>query len=232
MDSDRKSFAQRHLDPGDRLAEMLCGLIMVLTFTLGAGLTVTQGPDAALSLLYAAIGCNLAWGIIDGVLYVLTGMSRRSERVRFIRAVHDAPDEAAAFTVVRTKVDERIAALATPEALAVFSREVLTHLRKPDAARSAIEQTRSGRVTASDLKGALAVFWLELLACVPAVVPFVIFRHDHLFALRVSNGVLVMMLFVVGWLWARYAALNRWLVGLVMAGLGLALVVVAMLLGG
>ena len=27
-----------HLDPGDRLGELLFGLIMVLTFTLGAGI--------------------------------------------------------------------------------------------------------------------------------------------------------------------------------------------------
>ena len=32
-DPQRQSFAHRHLDPGDRLAEILCGLVMVLTFS-------------------------------------------------------------------------------------------------------------------------------------------------------------------------------------------------------
>jgi len=40
----RPSFVRRHLDPTDRLSEVLFGLIMVLTFTLGAGLIVHSNP--------------------------------------------------------------------------------------------------------------------------------------------------------------------------------------------
>ena len=57
---------------------------MVLTFTLGAGLEVQEGPDAARQLLIAALGCNLAWGIIDGVMYVMNAMSERGRRQRLL----------------------------------------------------------------------------------------------------------------------------------------------------
>lgn len=225
-------FIRRHLAPGDRLAEVLCGLIMVLTFTLGAGLTVEDGPDAALALLYAAIGCNVAWGIIDGVLYVLTAMSARSGQVGFIRAIQAAPDATTAAVLAQQGIDERLGAIATPTARAALTQDIVTTLRSAETGSAAVDRYAPGRITRADLGGALAIFWIEVLACVPAIVPFLLLRHDYLLALRVSNGVLVVMLFVVGWQWARYATLNRWLVGLVMAGLGLALVVVAMLLGG
>jgi hypothetical protein len=40
--SKRLSFAQKHLDPADRLGEVLFGVIMMLTFTLTAGFAQTQ----------------------------------------------------------------------------------------------------------------------------------------------------------------------------------------------
>ena len=228
----RQRFAERHLDPGDRLAEFLCGLIMVLTFTLGAGLTIEDGPDAAFSLLLAAVGCNLAWGVIDGVLYVLTAMSNRNLRVRFALAVHDARDEASAQALIGAEVDERLGSLASPATREALARDLLARLRSEDGAAAVVAEARASRVTADDLLGALAIFWLELLACVPAIIPFIVLPHDHLLALRVSNGLLVVMLFLVGRQWARHAGLARWRVGLLMACLGLLLVGVAILLGG
>ena len=70
-------FTQRYLDPIDRLNELLFGLIMVLTFTLAAGLTVEDGPDAGRELLVAAIGCNLAWGIVDAAMYLMASFTDR-----------------------------------------------------------------------------------------------------------------------------------------------------------
>ena len=78
-------FTKRYLDPIDRLNEILFGLIMVLTFTLAAGLTVEDGPDAGRELLVAAIGCNLAWGIIDGAMYLMGRILEHSRRQRAIR---------------------------------------------------------------------------------------------------------------------------------------------------
>jgi hypothetical protein len=62
------SFVGR-LDPDESLGEILAGLIMVLTFTLAAGVISRGGQDGVRTLLFAAVGCNLAWGIIDAVFY-------------------------------------------------------------------------------------------------------------------------------------------------------------------
>ena len=86
-------------------------------------------------------------------------------------------------------------------------------------------------MTKDDLYGALACFWLVFLSCLPAAVPFLIFSEPR-WALRVSNFLLIAMLFVVGHIWAQYAHANRVVAGLVMVAIGLALVGVAVLLGG
>ena len=67
----RSSIAEKYLDPGTSMGEVLFGLIMTLTFTLGAGLIIEEeGSEGARQLLIATIGCNIAWGIIDGALYL------------------------------------------------------------------------------------------------------------------------------------------------------------------
>ena len=52
----------RILDPMDRISEVLFGLIMALTFTCTLGVAAAE----VRTMLIGALGCNLAWGIIDG----------------------------------------------------------------------------------------------------------------------------------------------------------------------
>ena len=103
---------QRHLDPGDRLAEILFGLIMVLTITLGAGVALKDDPGLARESLIAAVGCNIAWGIIDGAFYIMASLLERGRRARLVAAVKAAPDEAAALAVISRALDDRLEGLA------------------------------------------------------------------------------------------------------------------------
>jgi hypothetical protein len=63
-----QSFVNRYLDPTDSLSEVLFGPIMALTFTLGAGLIVKEGREATTQLLLGILGCNVAWGLVDGAM--------------------------------------------------------------------------------------------------------------------------------------------------------------------
>ena len=72
----RSSLMDRYLDPATSLGEVLFGLIMTLTFTLGAGIIIEdEGREGARQLLIALIGCNIAWGIIDAALYLAASYS-------------------------------------------------------------------------------------------------------------------------------------------------------------
>jgi hypothetical protein len=79
-----------HLDPGERMGELLFGLIMVLTFTLGAGIEL-GGREEARELLIAVLGCNTAWGIIDAALYLMGRLSERGRLHRLARSIRAAP---------------------------------------------------------------------------------------------------------------------------------------------
>jgi VIT1/CCC1 family predicted Fe2+/Mn2+ transporter len=221
--SARESFVQRHLDPASRLGEILFGLIMVLGATLTAGLTVAEGEKGVRQLLHAAIGCNVAWGIIDGVMYVMNCVVVRSSRVRFLQAVQSAPDATTAQAIIRDEVE--------PEIDSVIGPEVCDSLYQSVRKRPGETGVPKTRITREDLFGAIACFWLVFLSCLPAAVPFLFFSTPER-ALRVSNGLLIAMLFLVGQRWAKYTNMNRLVSGLVMVAIGLLLVGVAVLLGG
>ena len=220
-----KRFVRRYLDPASRLGEILFGLIMVLTVTLTAGLTVAEGRAGVRQLLLAAIGCNLAWGIIDAVMYIMNCVTERSGKVRLIEAVQRARDARAALDIIQNEIEPELQSLLDPEEREAFSRSILNHV-----AKARITNARA-RVAKDDLYGALACFWLVFVSCLPAAIPFLIFSQPH-FALRVSNFLLIALLFLVGQKWAQYAGTNRLFTGSAMVTIGLVLVGVAILLGG
>ena len=82
-----------------------------------------------------------------------------------------------------------------------------------------------------DFMGAIEVFCIALVASLPAVLPLLLIDHPWL-ALRISNLLVVVLLFVSGYHWAKYVDASRWIAGLGLMGLGLALVAIAILLGG
>jgi hypothetical protein len=219
----RENFVQRHLDPASRMGEVLFGLIMVLSVTLTAGLTVREGKSGVRELLVAALGCNIAWGIIDAIMYVMNCMTERSVKARLVRAIQSAPDTQGALNIVRDEVEPELETLAEPEDREAFYRAMLKYL-------SHVETMPTG-IKKQDFYGGLACFWLVFVSCLPAAAPFLIFS-DPVRALRVSNFLLLVMLFVVGRKWADYANTNRLVAGLSMVAIGLLLVGVAIALGG
>jgi len=88
------------IDPGDALGEVLFGLIMALTWTIGSRLVLEKEGLNVQELLVATIGCNVAWGIIDAVLFILGTTFYRSRRLRLFRQIKAAKSESAALKVL------------------------------------------------------------------------------------------------------------------------------------
>jgi hypothetical protein len=218
----KKSFIRQYLDPASRLGEILFGLIMVLSLTLTAEVA-TRGRTGARELLVAAIGCNLAWGVIDACMYIMNCMTVRSGQARLMKAVQNALDADTALALIRDKMEPELESLVAHDDRSAIYRSMLMHITQGQPAKITVIR--------EDIYGGLVCFWLVFLTCLPAAAPFLIFS-DPIRALRISNLLLLVMLFMVGFKWAAYVGANRLLTGLAMVALGLALVGLAVLLGG
>src|SRR5215510_9281916 len=93
------SSSRRVLEPYERVSEVLFGLIMVLTFT-GSLSVADAGRDDVRIMLIGALGCNLAWGIIDAMLYLMGCMSEQGRSLRAWRALQRAASQAEARRVI------------------------------------------------------------------------------------------------------------------------------------
>ena len=220
ISQDRPASSRRALDPADRVAEVLFGLIMVLTFT-GSLSVAEAGRDDVRAMLVGALGCNLAWGIIDAILYVMGCLAERSRRLLTVKAVRTAASPEQARDILADALPPEIAAIVEPAELEGI-RARLARLPEPPA---------HARLAREDWTGATAVFLLVFLSTFPVVVPF-IFMREALPALRVSNAIAVAMLFTTGYAYGRLTGYRPIRMGISMVVLGMILVGITMALGG
>jgi len=217
------SRLHRVLDPVETLGELIFGLIMVLTFTIGAKLLAAEEPINGRELLIAAIGCNVAWGIIDGFLYVLGRVFERRRVASLMGVLRSRPDPAAGLSELHAELAGDLADLGDKEARRRFYLSILSEVRQRPLAPV--------RITFEDLRGAALVFVLVLSTSIPAAIPFLFIADDYL-ALRLSNAILVALLFFVGFRWGQQVGSRPWIAGSLIMSIGLALVLVAIPLGG
>jgi hypothetical protein len=211
---------KRVLEPYDRVSEVLFGLIMVLTFT--GSLSITQaGRDDIRSMLIGALGCNLAWGIIDGVLYLMGCLAEKGKGLLTLRAVRKATDPQKAQRLIAGALPPLVSSIVKPEEFETMRQRLRELPEPPDRARLGNDEWL----------GALGVFLLVFLSTFPVVIPFLFMKNAWL-ALRVSNAIAVAMLFLTGCAFGRITGRRPWVMGVALVILGAVLVGLTMALGG
>ncbi len=219
MSREARSRFRAVLDPLDRSSEVLFGLIMALTFT-STFEVATAGRADLRTMLIGALGCNLAWGIVDGVMFVVTRSVEKSRFHSRIRAVQSASADAAARILGEEISDEWGTLLESQD------------LERLAARARALATPATPRLSGADLRAGAAVCVLVFLSTLPVTLPFLLFRNLFL-AARVSDATALVMLFVIGTSLGRHAGRRRpRLVGLTMVALGVVLSAIAIRLGG
>ena len=204
----------------ERISETLFGLIMALTFICSLGVATGASINIQ-TMLVGALGCNLAWGIVDGGLYLLARINEQGRNILTLRAVRQASDPAQAQRAIADAMPPALASVLPSEQLELM-RQKLQQLPEPPA---------RPKLTGRDWSGALGLCLLSFLATFPVVIPF-IFLSDAKFALRVSYAVAIIMLFFCGWAFGVQSGIRPWAAGLSMVAVGCTLVGIAVALGG
>lgn len=212
--------SERLLDPMERISEILFGLIMVLTFTCSFSVA-GAGREEVRTMLVGALGCNLAWGIIDAVFYLMGCFGAQGHSILQLKAVRTLSDPSAAHRVIADALPPRLASVLSPAEFEVI-RQKLNQLPEPPV------RPRLGR---DQWLGALGVFLIVFVSTLPVVLPF-IFVGDPRLALRTSNAVAVVLLFLVGYRFGHHAGHRPWAMGFAMVILGSAMVGITISLGG
>jgi len=220
MSEDTNKPAEYLLDPMERVSEILFGLIMVLTFTCSFSVA-EAGRTEVRNMLLAALGCNLAWGIIDAVFYLMSRLSEQGHGLVALRALRKTTDPAMAHDIIADALPPLLASV-LPEAEFEVMRQKLNQLPEPPA---------HPRLAKDDWRAAGRVFLLVFLSTFPVTIPF-IFIHQARLALRISNAIAIVTLFFCGYAFGRYSGFRPWRVGFVMVAVGVAMVGLTIMFGG
>jgi hypothetical protein len=212
--------AKRFLDPMERISEILFGLVMVLTITCsfsigGAGHTEVR------QMLIGALGCNVAWGIIDAILYWLACFHVHGQNIRALQAVREARSPVEAHRVIADALPPVLAGVITPTEIEEFRRR-LQQLPEPP---------QRPHLTRDEWLAGVGVFLLVVVATLPVVLPFLLV-HDPRQALRVSNAIALLLLFFTGYLYGYHTGHRPLRSGLIMIIIGAAMVGMTIVLGG
>jgi len=208
------------LSPVDRVSEMLFGLFMALTF-VGAVSAANSGREEIRTMFITALGCNLAWGLVDAVMYLVRTITERGRKLTLAQAVRSAPDAQTGRRLVASFLSEVAAGLVSETEIEAVRARIVAQPSLP--ARPAL-----GR---DDALAAVGIFLIVVLATFPVVIPFIVFS-DVGTAMFASRALALAMLFLGGLALGRYAGYGSLRTGFVMVGLGAALVVAVIALGG
>ncbi|MEJ5057029.1 MULTISPECIES: hypothetical protein [unclassified Pseudomonas] len=210
----------RVLDPVDRVTEVIFGLLMAMTFT-GTISVATSGQEEERTMMIAALGCNLAWGLADAVMYLLRTLIERTRNRTLLGMLSGGVDAATGQKLIAEALPPRLMAAAGTEELESLRLRLISHSLMPVPPSLGWD----------DFKGAIGVFLLVVVSTFPLVVPFLLLDETGL-AVRLSNLVGLVVLFIAGWILARYAGAKPWVGGLAMAITGAVLIVAIIALGG
>jgi VIT1/CCC1 family predicted Fe2+/Mn2+ transporter len=206
------------LDPIDRASEAIFGLLMAVSI-IGSLSVATAGRQEIRTMLLSALGCNLAWGLTDAVMYLVRATTENHRRIALLRRLRETADLRVARRMVADALPDQLAGGAGEETLEAI-RKRLVAIPVPQTA-----------LVARDYLSALGVFALVVLATFPVVVPF-LFIRDVPIAMRVSNILALAALYAYGHVLGQYAGGKAWQYGVAIAALGMFLVAVIMALGG
>ena len=213
------------LSPVERISEMLFGLFMALTF-VGAISAATAGREEVRTMFFGAFGCNLAWGLVDAIMYLVRTITDRTRTLAFIHQVRAAADTAIGRQLVERRLRERFALRSSAH---LFTADEIEAIRGRVKALSAVP--KRAKLERDDLLASGGIFLIVVAATFPVVAPFLLIEHIDL-AKNVSRAIALAMLFCGGLALGRYAGYSSWKAGLTMAGLGTLLVGAIKALGG
>jgi hypothetical protein len=212
--------SDRFLEPSDRVAEVLFGLIMVLTFT--GSLSVAEADRAEVrDMLIGALGCNFAWGVIDAILYLMGCLAEKGRSLRLLRTFQQAPNPAAERRAIADALPPLVAAALGPAEYDALRARLMD--LPPAPPRPSLTSGEWGQ--------GFGIFLWVFITTFPVAIPFLLTSNVAV-AMRVSNAIAIVMLFVAGYAFGVYSEHRPWLSGLVMVALGSVLVAFTIALGG
>lgn len=228
----RESFLSNvlgaYLDPIDAIFVIFFSILFALLFTLSYSFLILRGilDSSFLSgygqeLFFVILGAVAGWGLIDGVLYVLSEVFARNERYRLLRYVQTG-DEETAVAAIADELDFILEPITSGDQRNALYHDIQRHLRRAEPQSVGLQR--------EDVVGAVAFILLSVVAVLPSLLPLVLLPDNTALAIRISNLISILVVFATGYSWGIHTDNNPWKIGFLLSAVCLVIVLVAVLI--
>ena len=217
-----KEFISYYLTPSERLSEALYSLILVLTVISAIEITIARDQQTSSTILFVALGASVAWGMVDAVVYVLTGLHKRNHQVRVVSRVNKR-QKSDAIRQIDDELEDSLIGVLDKKERDRIAEQVFATMQDATPLRQG--------VTKDDVLGGIASFLISFIIVLPPLMPFIL-NLPLDYGIRLSNVIAVAMLFIVGYVSGGLGGMNRIRWALTITVLGVIIVLVTILLGG
>jgi VIT1/CCC1 family predicted Fe2+/Mn2+ transporter len=224
----KKNDIKKYLSPSDRLTEIITSIIMTMAVIGATRIGIGANNNNFHVIFYAAIGCDIAWGMIDAVLYIFSELMDRGRHALFLKSVQAIQDKDKAIEFITKKVEEEM----DPAILEHFNHEDRIQLSQKVVQFSSKMTPVNVHISKDDVFGAISIFVVVICTGLVLLIPFVLFSGDITFASRISEIIALILLFLIGYRWAKTTNRPKIQTGIIMALLGVVIDVIVILLGG
>ncbi|HWS40521.1 MAG TPA: hypothetical protein VN247_04425, partial [Arenimonas sp.] len=111
------------LDPIDRTSEVVFGTLMAMSFS-GTLSVATAGEQDIHMMMIAALGCNLAWGLADSVMYLVAVATEQRRKITLVERLQQTNDQDEADRLVADQLPLRLQSHMNPIALDAMRRSL------------------------------------------------------------------------------------------------------------
>jgi hypothetical protein len=205
------------LSPSDRHSEILFGLIMVLAITG----TVWLETGSTKAIISAGIGACIAWGLVDGIIYVYSNLLERGRIALAAREASTCTGEGCDIRTIKEELEGTIVDTLGERERHEVAQHILVRLKPVE---------NHTHATKDDILGGIAAGTLVFLSGMPLLLPFLLF--NGIWAMRFSSTIGLIMLFAIGYRWGGYVGRNKFHTGAVMMSVGVVITGVIIALGG
>jgi VIT1/CCC1 family predicted Fe2+/Mn2+ transporter len=207
------------LETTDRISEVLYGLLICLTFT-GTIRISTGGTQELNSLLWAALGGSFAWALSDAIMYLVNIQLERGHELAKLKKIVSAMNSENARNEVKKGIHPFIDLMDDNQIDALIE-----NLRKQP------ELPSKPSLVGKDFLISAEIFVLVFTGTLPVAAPFFLIENVAL-AVWISNTAVLLMLFIGGFILAKYAGFKPITTACWFTAIGVFLISAIILLGG
>ena len=162
---------------------------------------VQEGFEFKKIMILVPLGATVAWGMIDGIMYVLLNLRERGKKSQLLSLIKSYKDENDTLSLLKNEMVSPLFDLLNKETQLNICHEIVNRLNE-------ITVEKPKGISKNDLRIVATTILIVTGAGMPLIIPFILL-NDVLLAIRISQIIGLVMLFCIGYWWAKLASRHK-----------------------